>query len=219
MRARARGRRIGAVAISAAAHAVILAAIALHTPMLIAPPQDSGPPVPIIPVLLTPRTPPSPSGRKPAPIRLHRRPQRFTAPLPIAPLPVPETPGSAPAKPGPVALHPAPLPEGPKADIRASLRKSPVGCANADAVGLTRAERALCDEALGKGAKTAAFLGLGLARDKQADFDAAAARKEADRRAREAPAVAGSEPMRGSIAPYQAPRDPFTPPPLPRLPP
>jgi hypothetical protein len=218
MPAATRGRRIGAVAISAAAHAVILTAIALHAPRLVMPQQDVGPPVPIIPLLLAPRTPPGPSGRKPAPIRLHRRPQRFAGPEPTTTLPAPRTEGAATARPGPVAMHPAPLPEGPKADIRASLRKSPVGCANADSVGLTRAERDLCDEALGKGAKTAIFPGLGLAADKQAAFDAAAARKEADRRYREAPAVAGSEPMRGSMEPWKSPQD-LAPPAPPRLPP
>jgi len=176
-----RGRRIGALALSAAFHLVLLVAVALHAPSLVIPPETGGPPEPIIPVLLMPKTPPAPAGR-PAPIRLHRRPQPFALPPPIAPLPVPPAvQPSRPAPPGPVAIHPAPLPESPKTDLRATLRASPVGCANPDAVGLTRAEREACFEQLGEGAKTAPFQGLGLARDKQEAFDRAAEHKEACR--------------------------------------
>jgi len=49
-------------------------------------------------------------------------------------------------------------------------------------VGLNRAERDLCDERFGKGAKDAKFAGLGLTPDKQRLLDAAAARKDADYR-------------------------------------
>jgi len=64
--------------------------------------------------------------------------------------------------------------------MRTTLRRSYVGCANADAVALTRAERDLCDERFGKGAKDAQFAGLGLKADKQRALDAAGARKEDD---------------------------------------
>lgn len=175
-----RGRRIGALALSAAFHLLLVVAVVLHSPSLVIPPESSGPPEPIIPVLLTPRTPPAPSG-PPAPIRLHRRPQPFAPPPPIAPLPAPAVQPSRPSAPGPVAIHPAPLPESPKSDLKAALRASPVGCANPDAVGLTRAEREACFEQLGKGAKTAAFPGLGLAREKQEAFDREAEHKEACR--------------------------------------
>ncbi|MDE2485840.1 MAG: hypothetical protein KGO51_00430 [Alphaproteobacteria bacterium] len=218
MRARRRGRTIGAVAISAALHAVILAALALYVPRLVIPEGESGPPQPIIPVLLVPRTPPAHAGGKPEPVRLHRRPQPFAAP-PAEPLTVRPNRATKPPKPGPVTLHPAPLPEGPKADIRETLRISPVGCANPDAVQLTKAERAACDEQLGKGAPTAPFLGLGLDRAKQIALDHAAARQEADRRYRDAPALPATDPMHGSPEPWSQPSDPHQKPDLPLLPP
>lgn len=187
------GRRIAAIAASAVAHFVVLAVVASQSPMLKIPPEPGGPPIPIIPVLLEPRTPPAGPAARPQPIRLHRRPQRFSV-LPIPPLPVPVTEAGKPAGPGPAAFHPAPLPESPKGDVKAALRQGPVGCANPDAVGLTKAERQVCDEVLGKGAKTALFPGLGLNRDKQADFDRDAARKESDRRYREQQIAPGPAP-------------------------
>ena len=156
--------------------------------MLLMPPRAAGPPEPIIPILLVPKTPPPAAGQqaRPQPIRLHRRPQPFlppdVTPAPIAPPTPPprRRPGRAQ---GPVALHPAPQPEGPKGDVRTALRQSPVGCANRLAVGLNRAERDLCDEKLGKGAKNAPFTGLGLRPPtSSALLDAAGARKEADYR-------------------------------------
>jgi hypothetical protein len=118
-------------------------------------------------------------------MRLHRRPQPFVppdvTPAPIAP-PTPPAAVARAAPPAPPALHPAPLPEGPKGDVRTALRGGLVGCANAQAVGLNRAERDACDEKFGKGAKDAQFAGLGLTADKQRLLDAAGARKEADYR-------------------------------------
>jgi len=78
-----------------------------------------------------------------------------------------------------VTFHPAPLPEGPKADIRATLRASPIGCANPEL--LSPSERDHCNEVLGKGAKTATLPGLGLSGAKQADFDRQAEHKDACR--------------------------------------
>jgi len=178
-----------AVAVSVLAHLAVVAVLLLQKMTLVAPPGESGPPEAIIPILIMPKTPPPAAGRlaKPAPIRLHRRPQPFLPPdVPTAPIAPPEPPTSAPAAPaaprGPVALHPSPLPEGPKGDLRTALRAGTPGCANRDAVGLNRAEREFCDEKFGKGAKDAAFAGLGLGPDKQRLLDAAGARKEADYR-------------------------------------
>jgi hypothetical protein len=207
-----RGRSIGAIAVSAAVHALILAAVALHAPMLREPDELPGRPEPIIPVVLMPRTPAT-AAQKPTVVRLHRRPQRF-APTPIAPLPVPPAPTSRGARPGPVVVvHPAPLPEGPKGDVRAALRAGPPGCANADAVGLTREERAHCFEVFGKDAKTAPFLGLGIDPAKQGDFARAAAKKEADRRYRETTPTPG--PPSDFSQPNHSPVGPL--PDLPRL--
>ena len=207
-----RGRNIGAALVSAAFHAALIAALLLHAPSLNIPREGTGPPEPIIPVLLTPRVPPSPQG-PPAPIRLHRRPQRFATPPPIAPLPVPPAPPPRPAAPGPVVIHPAPLPEGPKSDVRTTLRASPVGCGNPDEVGLNRAEREYCYGQLGKGAKTASFPGLGLERGKESAFDRAAAAKEARRRELEAPVPPGPDTSMGSSGPvWRPPPDPTLPP-------
>jgi hypothetical protein len=183
------GRRIGAVAFSAAAHVLLLTVLALQTPMLRMAREDTGPPIPVIPVLLTPKTPPASTGR-PKPIRLHRRPQRFAAqPPPIPPLPIPPEP-ARPARPA-SAVHPAPLPSTPKMELRTALRSSPVGCADPDAVGLTRAEREHCYAELGKGAKSAPFPGLGLEAAKQREFDRSAAHKEACRAYRDNPYAQG----------------------------
>jgi hypothetical protein len=184
-------RRTGwAITASAIAHLAVGIVVLLQRPMLVAPELEHGPPEPIIPILIMPKTPPAAPGAhlaQAAPIRLHRRPQPFLPPdVPTAPIapPAPAAPAAAaPAPaPGPAVLHPAPMPEGPKGDVRTALRRSYVGCANADAVALTRAERDLCDEKFGKGAKDTAFAGLGLTADKQRLLDAAAARKEEDYR-------------------------------------
>ena len=188
-----RRRTIIATAISAVAHVAVLTVVALQAPMLRIPPQERGPPEAIIPILIMPRTPPpTGSNTRPAPIRLHRRPQRNLPPeLPVAPLPAPAPAASAaPAPSRPQApLHPAPQPEGPKGDVRAALRHSPVGCSNGLAVGLNRAERDLCDESLGKSAREAEFIAPSVAMSpaKRALLDQAAAAKEAAIRRKEAP--------------------------------
>jgi hypothetical protein len=182
-----RGRTGVAIAASLIAHLAVGVVILLQKTSLPSPPDLGGPPQAIIPILILPRTPPPAAGRvsQPTPIRLHRRPQPFVppdvTPAPIAP-PTPPVAAARPAPQAPPALHPAPQPEGPKGDVRSALRGSYVGCANALAVGLNRAERDLCDEKFGKGAKDAQYVGLGLAADKQRLLDAAGARKEADYR-------------------------------------
>jgi hypothetical protein len=174
-----RRRQAAAITLSAGFHVALLIVLAMQAPVLRAPPEEAaGPPEPIIPILLMPRLPPS-GAQKPQPLRLHRRPQPFAGPPPLAPLPVPPVAPSRPAGPGPVTIHPAPLPEGPKSDLRATLRVSPIGCANPEL--LSPSERDRCDEALGAGAKTAPLPALGLAAGKQADFDRAAQHKEACR--------------------------------------
>lgn len=194
MAAARRGRRIGAIAVSAVVHGVLLTALALHAPTLFVPYEPPGPPEPIIPVLLTPRLPPAATepGVTPGPIRLHRRRLRFMPrELPVPPLRVPDKPQEAPAR-RPAVLHPAPLPQGgPKEELRTTLRRSAIGCANPQAAGLTRAEREACEEQLGRGAGAAPFTGLGLGGAQRQVLDRAAARKEAERRYREAPPPAG----------------------------
>lgn len=196
-----RRRTIIATAVSAVAHLVVLTIAALQTPMLRIPEEASGPPQAIIPILILPRAPPAGANARPAPIRLHRRPQRnLPVELPVAPLPAPKPAQAAALRPAaPMAVHPAPMPEGPKGDVKAALRHSSVGCSNALTVGLSRAERELCDESLGEGAKDAPFIppGFGLTPAKRALLDQAAAGKEAHKASMERgvpPAMVKPEP-------------------------
>jgi hypothetical protein len=186
----ARRRRTSwAIGVSITAHVAVLVVLASQRPTLRMALEQAGPPPAIIPILLMPRTPPPTAGKPspPTPIRLHRRPQRFIPPdaptAPIAPA-APPAPAAAPARPAPVAMHPAPQPAGPSGDVRTALRQGAPGCANQLAVGLNRAERDLCEEKLGKGAKDAPYLeaGLGMSPGKKALLDAAVAAKEADYR-------------------------------------
>jgi hypothetical protein len=192
-----RRRTTWAVLASLIAHAAVVVVVLVQHATLPPPAYEGGPPEPIIPILIMPRTPPPAAGHlvQPAPIRLHRRPQPFlppdVAPAPIAP-PTPAHEAAAPPAPrAPPVFHPAPLPEGVKGDARTALRQSYVGCATPQAVGLNRAERDLCDEKFGKGAKDAVFAGLGLSPDKQRLLDAAGARKEADKKYKDAQMPAG----------------------------
>ncbi|WP_293370579.1 hypothetical protein [Phenylobacterium sp.] len=194
----AQRRRTGwAIAASLAAHLAVGVVILLQRTSLPVPSDLGGPPEAIIPILILPKTPPATAGRKAEvqPIRLHRRPQPFVppdvTPAPIAPPTPPAAPAARSAPAALPALHPAPQPEGPKGDVRTALRGSYVGCANAQAVGLNRAEQDACDEKFGKGAKDALFVGLGLSPDKQRLLDATGARKESDYRYKhsQAPAI------------------------------
>lgn len=189
MRPAGRGRTYNAVAISIVAHVVLLAALALHVPKLRAPEIRSGPPEPIIPVLILPRVPPPEAGGPPAPIRLHRRPQRLLpSDLPVAPLiapePEPERPSERPARPA-ETVAPDPVAR----NARAALRGL-VGCANP--ASLSREEREKCEEQLARGGRQAGFPGLGLDREKDSALGRAAARREADFRYKRA--IPGSRP-------------------------
>ena len=86
------------------------------------------------------------------------------------------------------ALHPAPWPEGAGGDLRTALRGSSVGCANAAAMGLNRAEQARCDERWGQAARKAPqYADAPMDPRKRADFDQVAAGQAAHRRYLEAP--------------------------------
>jgi hypothetical protein len=203
---------LAAIAVSAVAHLAVLTVLALHAPTLFIPAGPAGPPEPIIPVLLVPRLPPPvpAAGTAPAPIRLHRRQPRVAAPeLSVKPLPVPEPKPAPPPPPGPVTVRAAPLPEGPKEQLRTALRHGPIGCANPQVFQLSREERAACDEQLANGAAAAAFPGLGLSAGKQNALDKAGARKDADRRYREAaPPTASGDSKGSSGEPWQVAPDP-----------
>lgn len=179
MRPAGRGRTYNAVAISVVAHVALVAALALHVPRLQPPEIRSGPPEPIIPVLIVPRVPPPEAGGPPAPIRLHRRPLRHApADLPVAPLIAPEPKVQPRAEPSPAptrTITPDPVAE----NARQALRGL-VGCANP--ARLTREEREACERQLARGAREAPFPGLGLDEDTASELGRAAARRAADYR-------------------------------------
>ena len=99
----------------------------------------------MIPVILLPRPFRVPVRRRARSIRGGRA---FARPrdTPVAP---PE------ARPSPA---PSARPSAPGPDLAAALRRGSVGCANAGAVGLSRAERETCEERLAAGAKDAKHL-------------------------------------------------------------
>lgn len=107
------------------------------------------------------------------------------------------------------APHPAPLPEGPKGDLRTALRGSGVGCANEAAVGLNRREIEKCHERWGEAARKApVYANAPIAAGASQDFARAAARQEANRRYRDAPMGPGVD-HRDHGGPGQAKDIPF----------
>lgn len=196
------GWRIPVLAVSGMAHLALLGFLALRHPEL----RTYAPPA-VLEVQMAPRPLPAPSERAAQaaaqrPLR-PRETQRPAAQSSVPPLLTPAAPGlgssmdrdRAPAAVGP----PPPVSPG----LREALRRSPVGCANADAVILDKAERERCMQVFGKGAMDAPFIPPPMAPDKRRAYDAAAARKEADRRYRGANSPTGTvhEPR-----PSEAPR-------------
>ena len=188
------GRRYGIAAASVAVHVVVLGVAALHAPRLAAPPpQPSGPPEPIIPVLIMPRAmpPAAEGGGAPVELRLHRRRTRFSEDdLPIAPLiaPVETRPAERPADaPAPRVLA---LPRY-EDTIAENARRALRGRLDCDSDRLTRAEREGCQDRFASGARDAPFTGLGIDADKHSDLTRAARRKEENYRYKRGP-VSGS---------------------------
>ncbi|CAN5410770.1 hypothetical protein BH10PSE3_BH10PSE3_41580 [soil metagenome] len=118
---------------------------------------------------------------------LRPRASRLVAPTSITPLGVAPIPAPGPPSARPSGLHPAPLPAGPRGDLRAALRGSAAGCANAEAVGLNRREQDHCDEKLGAAARNAPAYDAPMDTAKRREFDAQALRQQADRTYRDAP--------------------------------
>lgn len=202
-----------AIGLSVAAHAVVLTLLAFHAPKLMRPHEQAGPPEPVIPVLIMPRTPPAPPGaEKPAPIRLHRRQLRPGAPPPaVEPFVPPPSIPAPKAQPGrPPAAPRFTVQPSPGAQLSATLRGGVVGCANPSL--LSKSERERCQEKLGRGAAEAPPL----APAGDPALDRAAAAQDASRRAREAAVPPGTTGAFGdSGASYRAPTS--EPPPAPRL--
>jgi hypothetical protein len=181
-----RRRSTLAIAASVAAHLGVLIAVLLQHHTLVLPVERAGPPEPIIPMLILPRTPPAAAGpgAKPAPIQLHRRPQRdLPTDTPVAPLvvPAPKAAEPQPQAPAPAApREPAP-PAAPPEAVRNVLRTT-LGCADAR---LSRDERAGCQERLGRGARDAPYFAPPLSAEKRAGLEQAGAAKLAARAAAE----------------------------------
>jgi len=145
-----------AIGLSVAAHAVVLTVLAFHAPKLTRPYEQAGPPEPVIPVLIRPRTPPAPPGaEKPPPIRLHRRQLRRGAvpQPPVEPFVAPPTLPAPKPKPRPSGPPRYTVQPSPGTQLSTTLRGSLVGCANPSL--LSRSERERCQERLGRGAAQA----------------------------------------------------------------
>ena len=118
----------------------------------------------------------------PSPVRLRRAvllaPPADTTPLSAVP-PVGEPPATGVG--APAAPQAGSGPDG----LRQALRGSPVGCANREAVGLTRREREACDEAFGRARDQAVIIDSPMDPAKRAAWDAVAARKAMIRKRKE----------------------------------
>jgi hypothetical protein len=187
--------RAAATALSVAAHGLVIAALWLHSPRLVRPHEEAGPPEPVIPILILPRTPPAAPGaaHAPEPIRLHRRRlhPELAPPPEVPPLVAPKAPPQAET---PTATRAAAAPRitvlpTPAGQLAAVLRASPLGCANPSI--LTREEREACLARLGRGAAGAPYLPPAMDRAKQAGFEAAGAARDRNIRLKEAPVPTG----------------------------
>ena len=193
-----RRRTTWAIAGSALAHLAVLVVVLLQRPTLPPPAYEpAGPPQPIIPILLMPRTPPMTAGgvAHPNAVRLHQRPPRNpSAPAPVAPLFIPPPkPADLPAQGAPV-VRTAPAQATPTAAsdaVRATLRTT-LGCAEAQVVGLSQSERERCAERLGRGARDTAYLAPALSPAKRAALDEEAATREARKAAIDRPIPPGA---------------------------
>ena len=186
----ARGsRRVGIVAASVAGHAVLVTLLVLHAPRLRVVETPAGPPEPIIPILIMPRTPPAPSAApgQPTQIRLHRRQTRFSEPPPpVAPLVAPERLEAAqrPSQsPGPKTLTLPSTEDALAANARNALRSR----RNCDDPALSRSEREACQERAFANGRDAPTLGLGIEANKAAGLAATAAQRERDYKYMRAP--------------------------------
>jgi hypothetical protein len=196
-------RRTGRAAIVAAsllAHGLGLALLGLTNPTLREAPMSEPPAVDLdlwmapspARSLHRPRRPLA----APSPLAPHRTradaPPSLIPALPLAPAAQRTAPGAAPAVGG---AYPAPLPGQARGDaVRQALRGSPVGCANRDAVGLTRREREACDDAFGRRSVQTAEIAAPIEPSKRAEWDAAARRKEIIRRRKEGAVPPGVDP-------------------------
>lgn len=197
--------RAGIVAASVAGHVLVFALIGLGAPGVrerFVPEEYRPMAVDLVRPPSPPRAaPPAPPERPAPPSRARPREALLPRDIPVQPLPLAPVPRPrVPAPPAPAAgggsggATPGPGATAPGGDLRGALRGSTVGCANRGAVGLNRREIEACDERLGTGAKDAPWIAAPLGRDKRDRYDAAAARKERDRKWREGAVPVGIDP-------------------------
>jgi len=174
------GRRAAIVTGSVLFHAGLLAILALQKSTL----RPSATPPPTFDVTIVPFyevVAPTPQATRPRPVYHPRVANRAEPPF-TPPIPAPPSFGAPPAAP------PAAPASGPSlGDI---LRRG-MGCRDPQLAGLSASQKEKCLELLGAGARTASYAGQGLARGKQAEFDAAAQAQERYRKYREAPLPPG----------------------------
>lgn len=191
-------RRIGRtaiVAVSLVAHGVALALLGLTNP---SPSEVRRPPRAVSLEFWIP-APVDLGGQRARPVPSSPpRPRHVASSAPasdIQPLPLaPSRPASPPA--ATAGVHPAPLPGQAGGDVlRQALRGSPVGCANKDAVGLTRREREACADAYGKRSVETADIAAPIDPARRAEWDAVAARKATIRRRKEGAVPPGINPV------------------------
>ncbi len=159
-------QRAAIAIVSLAFHAVILTGLALHRG------RETLFPVPdtLFAVTVLPRflTSPEQVRRVPAVIKI-RKADHPRVPEDLPPLVLPQAPGlmHQPTQP--------PLTTITADQLGQALRNGGVGCNPPGLPGLSREARDICEARLAAGARNANYLGNGMARDKQAAFDKAAA--------------------------------------------
>lgn len=198
-------------------HILVLSVVWPHQPQLSQRILDMADVAPVIPVIIVrrPQRPPDPPPPvetptlvpvqtvRPTVVRMTPTtiPQEMLSVTPIiAPVeldpPAPEPPApTPPPPPTSVVVRPATPAQagvdGQAAAVGATLRGA-LGCANADALGLTPAEREKCAEQAAAGAKTLPYAGQGLEADKASALTAAAFRKKQDFEYKRAPVPPGT---------------------------
>jgi hypothetical protein len=188
-----------------AAHLGLLAIVAVQAPTLSIPRGVAGPPEPIIPILISPRTPPKTPGGPPGdPIRLHQRllrPAGVRVDVPPLVTDHPE-PKAEPRAPG---AEPRETIEADKRTAQvAALWRMRLGCGDPDAFNLSRDERDACEQQLAAAARVAPPTGLALPSDKTIVYDRAAAQADFDRRERQAPMPVGvTPPSKSTTQPWK----------------
>lgn len=185
-----RRRTTWAIAASVLAHVGVLGGVVLQRHTLLVPPDEAaGPPIPIIPLLLLPRTPPvaARGAQPPGAVRLHRRPQRdLASQAAVAPvmLPTPkpvEIPMQTPAA---TAPKPSSAPPALTEAVGSTLRTA-LGCTDARMASMSRDDRSACLERLGRGALNEPYLAPALSPEKRALLDQAGDAKMARKLAAE----------------------------------